>query len=340
MSVVRADPEVAPWGGGCPWQYDKTAFKNWLKNAFANPRGKERRELYGFVAECFLDADGDRDGLVGQDEFDFLIENAAALPRRFGLAPSWVECYGDVAHRQQARAQMFSEMDKHKRGKIGMEEWVQFVMNHIEGKVATMPMDTLDFCHLENSGAQQFIDFLGRALADRHSEEFKSLYEFLFKTFVESDVDENGAITRAQFDILIEDAAQAPRKLGLAPTTAQTYPTEASKVAARDAEFAAMDIDRAGTVTFDKFMNWAITHIAGKVQEAQSGARPVPAAQPVTYVQPQVVQPAQYVQPAQVVEYVQPAPAVEYIQQAPVSYAAPAVTYAAPVTYQSPTQFR
>jgi len=81
------------------------------------PASKERKELYGFLAECFLDADGDRDGLIAPDEFDFLVENAAAMPRRFGLAPSWVECYGDVQHRQAARQQMFLQMDKHQRQK-------------------------------------------------------------------------------------------------------------------------------------------------------------------------------------------------------------------------------
>lgn len=111
MSLVGA--QDAPWGGGCPWQTDKSAFKQFVKLAIEVPSSKERKELYGFLSECFLDADGDRDGLVGVDEFDFLIEKAASLPRRFGMAPSWVECYGDVAHRQQARGQMFAQMDKH-----------------------------------------------------------------------------------------------------------------------------------------------------------------------------------------------------------------------------------
>merc|ERR1719162_2650453 len=100
-----------------------------------------------------------------------------------------------------------------------------------------MEKDTLDFAHLEKTSPEQFVEFLGKALGDRHSEEFKSLYEFLFKTFVESDVEERGAITWDQFDILIEDAAKAPRAVGLAPSTAQTYQTEGAKVASRQAEF-------------------------------------------------------------------------------------------------------
>merc|ERR1711865_956422 len=124
-----------------------------------------------------------------------------------------------------------------------------------------------DFAHLEKTSPEQFVEFLGKALADRHTEEYKSLYEFLFKTFVESDVEERGAITLEQFDILIEDAAQAPRALGLAPSTEQAYSNPAQKRQARQREFQQMDVDRAGTITFDKFLNWALTHVAAKIRE-------------------------------------------------------------------------
>merc|ERR1711865_286750 len=145
----------------------------------------------------------------------------------------------------------------------------------------------------------------------RHSEEFKSLYEFLFKVFVESDAEERGAITRAQFDVLIEDAAKAPRAVGLAPSSAQADPTEQAKYAARQAEFDAMDTDRTGTITFDKFFNWTIQHIAQKVQDAQGGVR----------------------------FSAQPAPQVQYVQAAPVQYAAAPVQYAAAPTYAAAPQY-
>merc|ERR1711881_323014 len=130
IAAPMAGNTDAPWGGGCPWSSDKTEFKKWCKAAVDNPRGKERKELYGYLAECFLDADGDRDGKVGVDEFDFLIERAASLPRRFGLAPSWTECYGDVDGRTAARKQMFAQMDGNADGLIGMEEWIEFSMAH------------------------------------------------------------------------------------------------------------------------------------------------------------------------------------------------------------------
>jgi len=176
-------------------------------------------------------------------------------------------------------------------------------------------MGTLDFAHLEKAGPDQFIAFLQAALADKHSENFKSLYEFLFKCFVESDKEEKGAIHFEQFDGLIEDVAQAPRVLGLAPSSAQSYPTAEARKAARLEEFNAMDFDRSGTVTFDKFLGWCLQHIAQKV------ANPQPIAQPV--MQPQIVQPAPIAAPVQ--------------YAAPVSYAAPVTYAAAPVTYAAPT---
>lgn len=197
-----------------------------------------------------------------------MIEKAAAMPRRFGLAPSNSEMYGDnSAQMQQVRRQMFDQMDKRRRGKIGMEEWVAFAIAHISEKVKGINWGTLDFCHLEKSSPSTFVKFLEQALADKGSEQYKSLYEFLFKTFVESDVEERGAITLEQFDILIEDAAQAPRALGLAPTTEQAYSNPAQKRQARQREFQQMDVDRAGVITFDKFLNWCLTHVAAKIQE-------------------------------------------------------------------------
>jgi len=263
--VAAQRGEQTPWGGGCPWQCDKTEFKKFCKASVTNPSGSERKELYGFLSECFLDADGDRDGLISPEEFDFLVEKAASLPRRFGLAPSWPEAYGDLQHRMQARQQMFKAMNVDHTGKIGLEEWVRFAIAHITEKVRSMD-NTIDFQHLERCGQEEMVKYCAAAVRDPHSEQYKSLYEHLFKTFVESDVEENGAIRREQFDVLIEDAAKAPRVVGLAPSSSQTYATEAHKNAARDQMFQAMDTNGTGLITFDKFLAWSVEHIAGKVQ--------------------------------------------------------------------------
>jgi Ca2+-binding EF-hand superfamily protein len=313
ISTVVA--KQSPWGGGCLWQSDKTAFKNFCIRAVnGSVTSPERKELYGFLAECFLDADSDRDGLVSADEFDFLIERAASLPRRFGLAPSWVECYGDVAGRSAARKEMFRQMDKDQSGKIGMEEWVEFTMAHIQEKVRSLQPETVDFANLGKSTQEEFVAFLELAMQNRHSEEFKALYEHLFKTFVEQDAMVKGAITFEEFDLLIEEAAEAPRILKLAPQAHEAYASAEDRQHARRELFDTMDKDKGGAITFDEYLNWAIGHIAQKIQDFRAGNRYVapPAA---TYAAPPVTYSA--------------APAVTYAA-APTT--APSVTYAAAPT--------
>jgi len=70
---------------------------------------------------------------------------------------------------------------------------------------------------------------------------------------------------------LIEDAAQAPRALGLAPTSEQAYPTAGHKQAARQQMFNQMDVNNSGSITFDKFLTWAMNHIGLKVNEYRAG---------------------------------------------------------------------
>jgi len=268
MPAGASAAQGQPWGGGCAWASDKTEFRRWVKAAFDFPTGKERKELYGFLCECFLDADTDRDGLVRPGEFDFLIEDAAALPRRFGMAPSWNECYGNENNRRQARSQMFNQMDTQRRGAIGMEEWIDFALKHIQEKVRTMKPEALDFKHLSQVSPDQFVQYCDIAVNNKHSEEYKSLYEHLFKVFVESDVEEKGTVRFENFDRLIEDAAAAPRKVGLAPM--------GSNAAFRRQEFQKMDADGSGTITFEEFLQWALVHIKGKVDGYKAGrGRPV-----------------------------------------------------------------
>jgi len=260
---------AAPWGGGCEWAFDKTAFKTWLRKAMTDRRGSECKELYGYLSECFLDADGDRDGFIGTMQgFNLLVDKAGALPRRFGLAPSVQEVYGmKLETFDTSRKEMFNQMAQG-RGKIGMEQWMSFAMAHIAEKVKTIDWDTMDFANLEKAGAEEFLGFLATAVQDAKSEQYKALYEFLFKTFVNSDPSTSGTIKRSEFDILIEEAASAPRALGLAPSTAETYMNDAQKTQARDAMFTQMDTDKTGGITFDKFLNWSLSHISVKVSES------------------------------------------------------------------------
>merc|ERR1711907_591248 len=148
------------------------------------------------------------------------------------------------------------------------------------------------------------------AMQNRHSEQFKALYEHLFKTFVEQDIMVKGSINFEEFDLLIEEAAKAPRTLRLAPQAHEAYTSQAQRIQARKQLFDTMDKDKGGNITFDEYLNWAIGHIAGKIQDYRAGNRYAPPAAPVAYAAPPVTYSA-----------------------APVTYAAaPAVTYASPAT--------
>jgi hypothetical protein len=220
---------------------------------------------------------------------------------------------------------MFRQMDTDQSGKIGMEEWVQFSMSHIAEKVRTLHPDTVDFSALEKSTPEEFVSFLELAMQNRHSEEFKGLFEHLFKTFVEQDVMMKGTINFEEFDLLVEEAARAPRSLRLAPQAHECYQSTMQRQQVRRELFDTMDKDKGGTITFDEYLNWAIGHIASKIQEFQAGNRYVPPATsaPLTHAAAPVTYAA-----APAVTYAS-APAVRAVSGAPITYAAAPVTYAA-----------
>mmetsp|Transcript_51735 Transcript_51735/g.147475 ORF Transcript_51735/g.147475 Transcript_51735/m.147475 type:complete len:547 (+) Transcript_51735:118-1758(+) len=248
------------------WQTTASAFAPWVRKAIEQPRSEERRELYTFLSDCFMDADADRDGFVNSEEFDFLCEKAAALPRRFGLAPSWRDLYSTVEGRQVARLELFKKVDSSKRGTIGMDDWIQYSFKHIEEKVKGMHKETIDFGNLQKSGKDKFIAFLKTATTDKKSRENTELYQFLFNNFVLADKEAKGAVTAEQFDYLVELSADAPRALGLAPKSSDMFGSDAERLASRKRLFAGMDRDGGGTITFDEYLSYTMTHIAEKVQ--------------------------------------------------------------------------
>ena len=68
-------------------------------------------------------------------EFDSLIEEAAALPREYGYAPSTAQLFDSVEARQASRKKMFNSMDLNSSGVVSLGEWITFALEHIEEKV-------------------------------------------------------------------------------------------------------------------------------------------------------------------------------------------------------------
>merc|ERR1712226_823402 len=88
-----------------------------------------------------------------------------------------------------------------------------------------------------------------------------TFYNFMLNIFVEADESCSGRVNRAQFDKLLTRTAQVPRHFGLAPPDVDK--------ATRDKMFASMELhrgdQRTGYVTFRKFYEWSIDHIAEKI---------------------------------------------------------------------------
>ena len=98
-------------------------------------------ELHGLLAMRFGDTVVDKDGKINAAESDGLCEDIAALPRRFGLAPSWEKEYGTIDRRTASRKAMHDMLDLRQgplRGWIGLEQFVNWATDHLIAKVASI----------------------------------------------------------------------------------------------------------------------------------------------------------------------------------------------------------
>jgi len=116
----------------------KEDFKAFVIAAAKSRQSHEYKELYHFLQDCFTKADGQRSGKIGPKEFDTMIEEAAAAPRRFGFAPPTSTTYKNPDERLQARTKMFKDMDADNSGFIAFDEWLTFCYEHICKKAQTL----------------------------------------------------------------------------------------------------------------------------------------------------------------------------------------------------------
>jgi len=138
-------------------------------------------------------------------------------------------------------------------------------VNHIFEKTKSVAFKTADMTNFGDKTPEEFVKFCKAAMADRQSREYKELHMFAVKCFLDADGDRDGAINFSEFDGLIEIAAAAPRKMGLAPSTEDTYESVDARIAARTAMFNKMDTDGDKTIGLEEWLAFIMTHIAGKV---------------------------------------------------------------------------
>lgn len=261
---------ASPWGGDA-WRHDKDAFKAWTTAAMQNKEGEQARQLCGFLSVAFGDVDTDKDGLITAPQFARLCEKVAALPRRFGMAPSWpVQYDNSLEKRKAARRMMFQTITGAKGAdidnegaKMSLDQWVGYANQHITAKVATIDYKKCDFAHLEKSNAAVFLNYITTAMDDQSSGAYASFYEFALCLFVEADASGTGRINFDQFNELATKAAAVPRFYGLAP--------EGECAATRKEIFDNMS-GHDGYVTFDDFLSWTIKHTKAHLKDPTAKA--------------------------------------------------------------------
>merc|ERR1712213_216033 len=217
-----------------------------------------------FLPSCFVRADSDKDGRVTVAHFDDMIEEAAQLPRMYGYAPKSEDMFSNQALRKAARAKQFQQMDVKGTGYITLNQWIRFAIDHIMKKYVQLPKD-----YLSGSAAdvtkEEFLAFIKKAV-DTNSMEYKELYYFLLRTFQAGDKGGYGEVEPAEFDEMIECAAAAPRRFGLAPKSSEMFKSEQARLINRMTLFSQMDTTSTGKITFDGWLAFAMEHIMGKVR--------------------------------------------------------------------------
>merc|ERR1719491_2824882 len=92
-----------------------------------------------FLFNNFVAADKDAKGAVAVEQFDYLVELSAEAPRVLGLAPKSSDMFNSVDDRLASRKKLFAGMDKDGGGTISFDEYLEYTMNHIAGKVQDNP---------------------------------------------------------------------------------------------------------------------------------------------------------------------------------------------------------
>ena len=204
-----------------PVEKTREEFIVWIRLAMNDRESGAYEQLYQFLWNCFCRADVNNKGKIEFDQFDKLIEEAAELPRLYGFAPTSSAMYSSDALRVAARKKLFKELDANNAGYVTVSQWIRYAIQHIAAKYVQLPKDYLSGS-ASGVSKDEFIAFVKRAV-DPANKEYEELYYFLLRTFQAGDKNGYGEVEPAEFDEMVECAAEAPRKYGLAPATDALY---------------------------------------------------------------------------------------------------------------------
>jgi len=228
----------------------KSDFDFFMVRALANSNDDCYIELYNILLRAFVNADADFDGAVSVEEFDGMIEAAAALPRKFGYKWWNEENCPDEATRKTVRADLFKVIDANGDGGISFDEWLDFALKHYKNVTASLPKS------LDDEEKDAFVGVCKKG-SEAGSAEHRRLYWFHWKCFQAADADRDGMVSGDEFGKMIDMATSAQKRIGLEVVFASDNE--------RAEMFKKMDDNGDGAISFDEWLAFSLEHIIAKV---------------------------------------------------------------------------
>merc|ERR1712107_64247 len=194
-------------------------------------------ELYNILLRAFISADADLDGAVSEDEFEGMINAAAAFPQKFGFE-FWKGSGKD----------QFKAIDENGDGAVSFNEWLAFAYEQYKAQSLQVAFDKQD--------KDGFVKDC-KSVGDTASESYRKIYWFSWKCFQAADADRDGQVSQEEFGTMINIATAAQKRLGL-PAPFQTPEEQAGL-------FKKMDENGDGAIAYDEWLSCFLSEIIAPV---------------------------------------------------------------------------
>ena len=112
---------------------------------------------------------------------------------------------------------------------------------------------------------EEFVVWLRQALGERNSIAHQVMYDFLTRCFIRADKELTGRVGKCNFDTLVEEAVELPRKHGYMPKSFDVYPNDEARKKAMEVQFDMIDSTKRGYISLEDWLKWSINNIMRKV---------------------------------------------------------------------------
>jgi len=231
-------------------------FVKFLKAAL-NQASPEFDQLYKHLFTCFINADKNFDGLVNITEFFKLIDVSSAAPRSLGLAPTVQDMEKKMGLEWFANSRniMFNDLLKPGGTGVTFDSWLTFCLAHIQEHVKFLEVKEPGY----TGTGEEFQTFFKNAV-NKDSNEWKDLYHFLLKHFINVDLDRDGTIGYHEFDQLLHNVTKTLKQFG--------FPTDLTgkdRIAFQSKLFHNMDKNNDSSINFHEWLDYMHQHLSSKV---------------------------------------------------------------------------